>query len=38
MREECQEESDLLAEYDLSEAFGRAREVVLDEMMWGRAP
>jgi nuclear pore complex protein Nup133 len=31
-----QEESDLLAEYDLAEAFNRAREVVLDEMMWGR--
>ncbi|KAI9466341.1 hypothetical protein BJY52DRAFT_1367647 [Lactarius psammicola] len=38
LREDYQEESDLLAEYDLSEAFGRAREVVLDEMMWGRAP
>ena len=32
-----QEESALLAEYDLTEVFGRAREVVLDEMMWGRA-
>ncbi|KAH9079551.1 Non-repetitive/WGA-negative nucleoporin C-terminal-domain-containing protein [Lactarius deliciosus] len=38
LREDYQEESDLLAGYDLSEAFGRAREVVLDEMMWGRAP
>ncbi|KAI0306443.1 Non-repetitive/WGA-negative nucleoporin C-terminal-domain-containing protein [Multifurca ochricompacta] len=34
--EDYQEESALLTEYDLSEAFGRAREVVLDEMMWGR--
>jgi len=39
LREDYQEESDLLAEYDLAEAFNRAREVVLDEMMWGgRAP
>jgi nuclear pore complex protein Nup133 len=38
LREDYQEESDLLAGYDLSEAFARAREVVLDEMMWGRAP
>lgn len=36
LHEDCQEESNLLAEYDLSEAFGRAREVVLDEIMWGR--
>lgn len=38
LREDHQEESDLLAEYDLAEAFSRAREVVLDEMMWGRVP
>lgn len=38
LREDYQEESDLLVEYDLSEVFGRAREIVLDEMMWGRAP
>lgn len=38
LREDYQEESDLLAEYDLAEAFARAREVVLDEMMWGRVP
>jgi nuclear pore complex protein Nup133 len=38
LREDYQEENDLLAEYDLAEAFVRAREVVLDEMMWGRAP
>jgi len=36
LHEEYQEESALLAEYDLAEAYGRAREVVLDEMMWGR--
>lgn len=34
--EDYQEESELLAEYDLTEAYTRAREVVLDEMMWGR--
>lgn len=38
LREDYQEESDLLAEYDLTEAFARAREVVLDEVMWGRVP
>ena len=38
LHEDYQEESALLAEYDLMEVFGRAREVVLDEMMWGRAP
>jgi len=37
LHEDYQEESALLAEYDLTEVFGRAREVVLDEMMWGRA-
>jgi len=36
LHEDYQEESSLLAEYDLAEGFGRAREVVLDEMMWGR--
>ncbi|KAF8478553.1 Non-repetitive/WGA-negative nucleoporin C-terminal-domain-containing protein [Russula ochroleuca] len=36
LHDDYQEESALLAEYDLTEAFGRAREVVLDEMMWGR--
>jgi nuclear pore complex protein Nup133 len=36
LHEDYQEESALLAEYDLTEVFGRAREVVLDEMMWGR--
>ena len=36
--EDYQEQSDLLAGYDLAEVFVRAREVVLDEMMWGRAP
>jgi hypothetical protein len=36
LHEDYQEESSLLAEYDLAEAFGRAREVVLDEMMWGQ--
>ena len=36
LHEDYQEESDLLAEYDLTEAFNRAREVVVDEMMWGR--
>jgi hypothetical protein len=38
LREDYQEDSDLLAEYDLADAFGRARELVLDEMMWGRLP
>lgn len=38
LREDYQEESDLLAEYDLAEAFARAREVVLDEIVWGRVP
>ena len=37
LHEDYQAESNLLAEYDLAEAFNRAREVVLDEMMWGRA-
>jgi nuclear pore complex protein Nup133 len=36
LHEDYQEESSVLAEYELTEAFGRAREVVLDEMMWGR--
>jgi len=36
LHEDYQEESNLLAEYDLAEAFGRARELVVDEMMWGR--
>jgi nuclear pore complex protein Nup133 len=36
LHEDYQEESSLLAEHDLAEGFGRAREVVLDEMMWGR--
>ena len=36
LHEDYQEESALLAEYDLKEVFDRAREVVLDEMMWGR--
>jgi len=36
LHKEYQEESNLLAEYDLTEVYGRAREVVLDEMMWGR--
>jgi hypothetical protein len=36
LHEEYQEESNLLAEYDLTEVFSRAREVVLDEMMWGQ--
>ena len=35
LHEEYQEESNVLAEYDLTEAYGRAREVVLDEMVWG---
>jgi hypothetical protein len=38
LHEDHKEESALLEEYDLMEVFGRAREVVLDEMMWGRAP
>jgi nuclear pore complex protein Nup133 len=38
LREDYQEESDLLAEYDLADAFNRARELILDEMMWGRVP
>ena len=38
LHEDYQEESNLLAEYDLLEAFSRAREVIVDEMMWGRAP
>jgi hypothetical protein len=37
LHEDYQEESNLLAEYDLAEAFNRAREVVLDEMIWGQA-
>jgi hypothetical protein len=36
LHEDYQEENDLLAEYDLAEAFSRAREIVLDEMVWGR--
>jgi len=36
LHEDYQEESNLLAEYDLTEVFNRAREVVLDEMVWGR--
>jgi nuclear pore complex protein Nup133 len=36
LHEEHQEESNLLAEYDLAEAYSRAREFVLDEMVWGR--
>jgi hypothetical protein len=36
LHEDYQEESALLAEYDLGEAFLRAREGVLDEMMWGK--
>ena len=36
LHEDYQEESNLLAEYDLAEAFNRARELVLDEMMWGQ--
>jgi nuclear pore complex protein Nup133 len=35
LHEDYLEESALLAEYDLTEAYGRARELVLDEMMWG---
>jgi hypothetical protein len=35
LHEDYQDESALLAEYDLAEAYVRAREVVLDEMMWG---
>ena len=38
LHEDYKEESALLAEYDLTEVFGRAREVVMDDMMWGRAP
>ena len=36
LHEDYQEESELLAEYDLGEIYDRARQVVLDEMMWGR--
>ena len=36
LHEDYEEESALLAEYDLTDAFDRAREVLLDEMMWGR--
>jgi nuclear pore complex protein Nup133 len=36
LHEDYQEEGALLAEYDLVEAYGRARELVLDEIMWGR--
>lgn len=36
LHEDYQEESALLAEYDLAGVYGHAREVVLDEMMWGR--
>jgi hypothetical protein len=38
LHEDYKEERALLAEYDLTEVFGRAREVVMDDMMWGRAP
>ncbi|KAI9509614.1 Non-repetitive/WGA-negative nucleoporin C-terminal-domain-containing protein [Russula earlei] len=36
LHEDYQGESNLLAEYDLAEVYDRAREVVLDELMWGR--
>jgi hypothetical protein len=36
LHEDYLEESALLAEYDLGEVYARARELVLDEMMWGR--
>ncbi|KAI0273769.1 Non-repetitive/WGA-negative nucleoporin C-terminal-domain-containing protein [Gloeopeniophorella convolvens] len=35
--EDYKAESALLVDYDLTDSFGRAREVVLDEMIWGRA-
>ena len=35
LHEDYLEESALLEEYDLGEVYVRARELVLDEMMWG---
>jgi hypothetical protein len=36
LHEDYEEESALLEEYDLTDAYDRARQEVLDEMMWGR--
>jgi len=36
LHEDYEEESALLEEYDLAEVYDRARQEVLDEMMWGR--